>query len=393
MPLNSLKILDFSSLLPGPYATRLLSDLGADVLRVESPTKPELNRLAPPLDEEGVSFNHRYLNRGKRSIALDLKQDEAIEIVKRLVQEYDVLVEGFRPGVMDRLGLGYQALKAINPRLIYCSITGFGQDGPYASRPGHDINYLALSGSASYTGRPEQGPLPLGVQVADLAGGSLHGVVGILAAVIERSQSGLGQQIDISMTDAAFALNAMAGADALGGGVEPRPGRLMLNGGSFYDYYQTSDGRYFSVGSVEPHFAKALFEVIGQPELAAVSLSPKPKDQLALKSALKAFFEQKSFAELSELFKELDICVEPVLSVSEAAEHPQLQHRQMVVEVATPSGETQKQLGLPIKFSRFEPKYGQVSCLPGTHNQEVLRELGYDEKAIEALKQSQVAGG
>ena len=390
MPLNNLKILDFSTLLPGPFATRLLADMGADVLRVESPSKPELNRLVPPLDDEGVSFNHRYLNRDKRSIALDLKKPEAIEVVKKLIQDYDIVVEGFRPGVMDRLGLGYDTLKAINPRLIYCSITGFGQDGPFANRPGHDINYLALSGSASYTGRPGQGPLPLGVQVADLAGGSLHGVAGILAAVIERTESGQGQHVDVSMTDAAFALNAMAGADSLAGGVEARAGALMLNGGSFYDYYQTSDGRYFSVGSLEPHFAKALFEVVGQPELAAVSLSPKPKDQMKLRETLQGFFGERSFDELQQIFKGLDICVEPVLSVSEAAQHPQLKHRAMVVDIETAEGKTQPQIGAAIKFSRFKPEYKGVSCLPGAHTDEVLWDAGYNEGQIQALRQGKV---
>lgn len=392
MLLNNLKILDFSSLLPGPFATRLLSDMGAEILRVESPHKPELNRLAPPLDSEGVSFNHRYINRSKRSIALDLKTTQAKQIIKKLINEYDILIEGFRPGVMDRLGLGYGALSEINPKLIYCSITGFGQDGPYASRPGHDINYLALAGAASYTGRKGHGPLPLGIQVADLACGSLHGVVGILAAVIERSGSGRGQHIDVSMTDAAFVLNAMAGADAIAGGVEPKPSEMLLNGGAFYDYYQTSDGRYFSVGSVESHFSAALFELVGRPELASLALSTDPKNQRELKSALEKFFSEKTFKELKDIFADLEICVEPVLTVSEAAEHPQLKHRKMVVDVPTQNGDSQKQLGAPIKFSRFEPNYRRVSCLPGTDTESVLKEAGYSQADIEQLRKDSVFG-
>jgi crotonobetainyl-CoA:carnitine CoA-transferase CaiB-like acyl-CoA transferase len=199
-PLASLKVLDFSTLLPGPFASLLLADMGAEVLRIESPTRPDLLRNLPPHDH-GMSTGHAYLNRNKRSLALDLKQPQAVEVVKRLVAEYDIVLEQFRPGVMDRLGIGYDALKAINPRLIYVAITGYGQTGPLRERAGHDINYLALSGVASYTGRQGDGPLPLGVQVADVAGGSLHGVIGLLAAVVARQQTGQGQYVDVSMTD------------------------------------------------------------------------------------------------------------------------------------------------------------------------------------------------
>src|SRR5690606_25413935 len=236
-PLSSLKILDFSTLLPGPFASMLLADMGAEVLRVESPSRMDLVRLLPPHDQ-GVSASHAYLNRNKRSIALDLKQPAALEVVRQLLQEHDILIEQFRPGVMDKLGLGYQALKAINPRLIYVSITGYGQTGPYKERAGHDINYLALSGLASYTGRRESGPLPLGVQVADIAGGSHHAVMGLLAAVIQRQQTGEGQHVDISMSDCAFSLHALAGAGYLASGVEPDMENQALNGGSFYDYYR-----------------------------------------------------------------------------------------------------------------------------------------------------------
>ena len=223
-PLASLKVLDFSTLLPGPFASLLLADMGAEVLRIESPTRMDLLRVLPPHDQ-GVSASHAYLNRNKRSLALDLKQPEALEVIKQLLQDYDIVLEQFRPGVMERLGLGYEALKAINPKLIYVSITGYGQTGPYKDRAGHDINYLALAGLASYTGRAESGPLPLGMQVADVAGGSLHGVIGLLAAVIARQQTGLGQHLDVSMTDCAFSLNAMAGAGYLACGEEAGQGR------------------------------------------------------------------------------------------------------------------------------------------------------------------------
>jgi crotonobetainyl-CoA:carnitine CoA-transferase CaiB-like acyl-CoA transferase len=271
-PLSSLKVLDFSTLLPGPFASLLLADMGAEVLRVESPSRMDLVRVLPPHDE-GVSASHAYLNRNKRCIALDLKQAEAVALVKQLVAEYDIVLEQFRPGVMDKLGVGYEALKAINPRLIYVSITGYGQTGPYKDRAGHDINYLALAGIASYTGRRDRGPLPLGVQLADIAGGSLHGVMGLLAAVIQRQVTGEGQRVDVSMTDCAFSLHGMAGAGFLADGVEPQMENQVLNGGSFYDYYRSRDGRWFSVGSLEPHFMQQFCTALGRPELAARGLA------------------------------------------------------------------------------------------------------------------------
>lgn len=392
MPLHSLKVLDFSTLLPGPYATLMLADMGAEVVRVEAPGRPELTRTMPPLDATGTSYNHGYLNRSKRSIGLNLKQAEAVEVVKRLIVDYDILVEQFRPGVMDRLGIGYDTLKAINPRLIFCSITGFGQTGPYANRPGHDLNYLAIAGVSSYTGRDGQGPLPLGVQVADIGGGSLHAVTGILAAVIARQHSGTGQRVDISMTDAAFALNGMAGAGALAGKVEPQADKMLLNGGSFYDYYRTRDGRYFSVGSLESQFMARLFDTIGKPQLAKLGLSPNAEDQQLLKSTLKDAFAEHSFAHWQQVFADVEACVEPVLSVSEAARHPQLQARAMVVEVPTEQGGTQQQIGAPIKFSSHKPQYPHIGMALGAHTEEILADYGFDANAVATLRQCGALG-
>ncbi len=350
-PLASLKVLDFSTLLPGPFASLMLADMGAEVLRIESPTRMDLLRVLPPHDQ-GTSASHAYLNRNKRSLALDLKQAEALEIVRELVKGYDIVLEQFRPGVMERLGLGYAALKAINPRLIYVSITGYGQTGPYKDRAGHDINYLALAGVASHTGRRDSGPLPLGVQLADVAGGSLHAVVGLLAAVIARQQSGVGQYLDVSMTDCSFSLNAMAGAGYLACGVEPGWETHVLNGGSFYDYYRSRDGRWMSVGSLEPAFMQQLCAALGRPELAAQGLSPEPEQQKALKQALQVEFEKRSFEELCELFAGVDACVEPVLSLSEAVEHPQLKARELVTQVPRGDGSTQAANGLPVEVLR-----------------------------------------
>ena len=390
-PLASLKVLDFSTLLPGPFASLMLADMGAEVLRIESPTRLDMLRVLPPHDQ-GTSASHAYLNRNKRSLALDLKQAEALEIVRALVKEYDIVLEQFRPGVMERLGLGYEALKAINPKLIYVSITGYGQTGPYKDRAGHDINYLALAGVASYTGREDSGPLPLGVQLADVGGGSLHAVVGLLAAVIARQHSGVGQYLDVSMTDCSFSLNAMAAAGYLACGVEPGRESHVLNGGSFYDYYRTRDGRWMSVGSLEPAFMQQLCETLGRPELAAQGLSPKPEQQKALKQALQVEFEKRSFDELCALFAEVDACVEPVLSLSEAVEHPQLKARALVSQVPRGDGSSQAQLACPLKFSQGLPAPRHIGAAVGAHSDEVLAELGFSAQRIEDLRQARVIG-
>ncbi|WP_278959089.1 CaiB/BaiF CoA transferase family protein [Aquipseudomonas alcaligenes] len=384
-PLSSLKVLDFSTLLPGPFASLLLADLGAEVLRIESPTRMDLVRVLPP-HVDGVSASHAYLNRNKRSLALDLKKPESLEVVRRLVAEYDIVLEQFRPGVMDKLGLGYEALKAINPRLIYVSITGYGQTGPYKDRAGHDLNYLALSGLASYTGRRDSGPLPLGMQVADIAGGSLHGVIGLLAAVIARHSTGQGQHVDISMTDCAFSLHAMAGAGFLAAGQEPDMENQALNGGSFYDYYRTRDGRWLSVGSLEPQFMQQFCAAIGRPELAALGLSPK--DQKALKREIEIEIEKHDLVDWQQRFAALDACVEPVLKLSEAVEHPQLKARGVVTEVPREGRAVQRQLACPIRFSAGLEPPRHIGVAVGAHSEEVLRELGYDAEQIAALRAS-----
>lgn len=388
-PLASLKVLDFSTLLPGPFASLLLADLGAEVLRIESPTRMDLLRVLPPHDG-GVSASHAYLNRNKRSLALDLKQPAALEIIRELLSDYDIVLEQFRPGVMERLGLGYEALKAINPKLIYVSISGYGQTGPYKDRAGHDINYLALAGLASYTGRADSGPLPLGMQVADIAGGSLHGVIGLLAAVIARQQTGQGTHVDVSMTDCAFSLNAMAGAGYLACGDEPGREDQMLNGGSFYDYYRTRDGRWMSVGSLEPAFMQALCAALGRPELAAQGLSVKPEQQQALKEALRVEFEKHDFAQLCELFAGVDACVEPVLSLSEAVGHPQMQARGLVTQVPRGEGTAQAQMACPLKFTHGLPEPRHVGAALGQHTEEVLGELGFSASKIAELRCAKV---
>ncbi|RZT39254.1 CaiB/BaiF CoA transferase family protein [Cupriavidus agavae] len=378
-PLAGLKILDFSALLPGPFATLALADLGADVIRVEAPGRPDaVRRLAP--QRHGASAAHAWLNRNKRSLALDLKHPEAPEIVRQLIATHDIVVEQFRPGVMARLGLGYAQLREHNPALIYCSITGYGQDGPYRDRAGHDINYLSIAGTASYSGR--DAPAPLGIQVADVAGGSLHAALSILAAVVHRDRSGAGQAIDVSMTDAAFSLNALSGAACLAGGRAPRPAAEGLNGGTFYDYYATADGRHFSVGSLEPQFLERFCEAMEHPEWLALARSDMP----ALKRGIAAAFASRPFAAWCEVFAGVDCCVEPVLTLEEAATHPQMQARGMVVDVPVPgTGQALRQIAHPVRYSATPAAYRHAGEPLGGQSREILSALGYDDARIDAL--------
>ncbi len=389
--LENLKILDFTTLLPGPFGTMMMSDLGAEVLRIESPTRPDLVREMGPFDE-GISAVHGMLNRSKRSLALDLKAEGASGIVHRLITEYDILIEQFRPGVMKRLGLDYESLKEINPKLIYCSITGYGQTGPYKNRAGHDLNFLSLSGMMSYTGRENSGPLPLGTQLADIAGGSYHAVIGILAAVNQRNISGEGQSIDISITDAVISMNVLAGVESLVGNKTPQREEMLLNGGIFYDYYQTKDKRYLSVASLEPKFLKQFCHAIGDDALFELAMDYDRKHQIEVKSRITNAIKQKSLDQWVEIFSKIDACIEPVLSVEETINHPQTVARGMVVEVPGKSGKKQKQIASPIKMSKSPSQYTQSGGEIGEHNREILAQLDYSEKEIQQLIKRGVFG-
>lgn len=384
-PLSGLKILDFSTLLPGPYATQLLADMGAQVLRIESPTRPDLLRFAPPMVGD-ISAGHGSINRNKDCIALDLKNPDSTKIVKQLLEEYDIVLEQFRPGVMQRLGLDYETLQADKPELIYCSITGYGQTGPLKSRAGHDINYLALAGLSSYSGRKDTGPILSGTQIADIAGGTHHAVMGILAAVIERSNNGKGQHIDISMSDAALALTTTAGAGHLADDKAPELSGTMLNGGIFYDYYETADGRHLSIGSLEPQFAKQLFDALGEPDWFERANNYSPDVQTALKADMKSSFKTKSFDEWTVIFAALDACVEPVLNLGETQQHPHFQERGMYIDIKAADGQTLKQIASPIKFSGSQVEYRSAGLPIGASTETVLKSLGYSDEEVTKLK-------
>jgi crotonobetainyl-CoA:carnitine CoA-transferase CaiB-like acyl-CoA transferase len=390
-PLQNLKILDFTTLVPGPFATMMLADMGADILRVESPTRPDMVRAMPPY-ADGTSTGHGILNRNKRSIGLDLKKPEAVAIAKQLLAEYDIVIEQFRPGVMDRFGLGYKDLREINPGIIYCSITGYGQTGPNRDRAGHDNNYLSLSGLNGYSGRQNERTPIMGMPVADLAGGSLHGVIGILAAVNQRHITGQGQHVDISMTDAMFAMNSLFGSNYLAAGTEPESGGTNLNGGSFYDYYRTADGRHLSIGSLEPQFFQQLCATLNDSSLLELANPMDPDAQRLLRQKISAIIEQKPLQEWVAIFADKDCCVEPVLTFAEASASEHVVARDLVVDVQTHEGGVQKQIGSAIKFSNSTPDYGSIGVPLGQHNHEVLKELGLDDAAIQAAKDAGAFG-
>lgn len=363
----------------------LLADLGAEVVRVEAPHRPDIIRAMPPFTA-ATSAWHGLLNRSKRSLALDLKQPGAVEIVKRLVQTYDIVLEQFRPGVMARLGIGYETLRQVNPSLIYCALTGYGQTGPYKDRAGHDINYLALAGIMSHSGRREAGPPPLGIQVADVGAGSLGAVAGILAAVIHRYQTGEGQLVDISMFDGAVAWNSLAASHYLVGGQDPEQESTLLNGGTFYDFYRTADDRYLAVGCLEPKFWAGFCQAVGRPDLAGHRLEAGLETQQRVKGELQTIMASRSLEEWLAIFAKVDVCVEPVLTTSEMIDHPQTQARRLIVEVPGEDGAGQRQVASPFKFSATPPVYKHTGPALGQHTREVLEEIGYTGEEISQLQ-------
>ena len=386
--LNGLKILDFSSMLPGPFATMMFADLGADVIHVESQRRVDLMRIMPPYDEDRESFIHQHLNRSKRSITLNLKTSEAADIVKKLILDYDIIIEGFRPGVMKRLGIDYEKLREVNPRLIYCAITGYGQTGPFATHPGHDNNYLSVAGVLDHSRLKGKKPVAMGIQIADIAGGAMHAAVGVLAAALHREKTGDGKFIDVSMTDSVFTMNALYGAQYFGSGHAPQPEEEILNGGTFYDYYKTKDGRYFSVGSLEPQFRKLLCCALDIPELIDSTFTDSSYTQKRFKEAIGDAFSSKTFDEWLKIFNnDFQGCVEPVLTFDEACAHPQIQARNMVVDVPKPDGSTQRQIGTALKFDGIEPSYQFVGAKIGAHTNEILAQYGYSDEDITSLNE------
>jgi len=371
----------------------MLADLGADVVRIESPTRPDLARLAPPyVENDGpISCLHAYLNRNKRSVALDLKKAESVALIERMIEEYDIVVEQFRPGVMERLGLSFEHLSALNPRLIYCSLTGYGQSGPLKDKAGHDINYLALSGLMSYSGRKDTGPALLGTQLADIGSGTNNTVIGILTAVIHRQATGMGQHIDVSMTDGLFPFHAAAAIKELCGEKPSSYENEVLNGGSLYGFYETADGRYISFGGLEHQFFTVFCTAIGLEELIAGSVLQPGRVEEARRQIAEKIHAQP-LAHWVALFQEKDACFEPVLTFAEAVRSGHALARALLVKVPGLDGKSHEQLACPIKFSGYAPIYKRIGCRIGQDTLEVLTDLGLPVDEIGDLKNKGIFG-
>lgn len=392
MALDGIKVLDLSRLAPGPFASMLLADFGADVTLVEAVPGASAKLGGGPRSADSAQRAAAYnaLGRGKKSIALNLKDEAAREVFYAMVKGADVVLEGFRPGVVKRLGVDYATLSQINPRVICCSLSGFGQTGPYSNLVGHDINYISVGGALGVTGWPGQPPaIPVNL-VADFAGGGLMAAFAICVAILAREKTGRGQDVDIAMSDGVMALMTSAFSGFFNNGQPIRPGDYLLNGAApFYGVYQCSDARWFSLGSIEPHFFDALCGVLGLDQYRN-----RQHDQASWpeqKEAIARVMRTKTADEWMAVMSQHDICAAPVLEMENVPRNPHNIARGMVIEVDSPVGKV-KQVGVGPKLSETPGSVRATAPLIGQHTDEILAGLGYDGARIAALRQSGAVG-
>jgi alpha-methylacyl-CoA racemase len=396
-PLSDIRVLDLTRLLPGGFCTLVLADLGADVIKIEDTGAGDYVRWAPPYygDEEHTPLGTRSalylaLNRNKRSVRLDLKQEGGTQALLKLVEGADVVVESFRPGVLDRLGVGYDQLRQANPALVYCPITGYGQDGPNRDRAGHDMNYLGLNGLLGLTGERDGPPVQPAGQIADLGGGALMAAVGILAALNEARASGEGQVVDVSMYDGSQAWLALVAGRYLCDGVVPRRGGLELAGGIIcYRPYEAKDG-WVTCGALEQKFWAAWCKGVGREDLIPHQGDPPGSEAHA---EVVELFRSRTVDEWRAFNDEHDCCVEPILDLDQALDSEQAKAREMVVELEQPELGPVRQLGFPVKLSRTPPDIHQHAPALGEHTGELLAEVGYSAEEIAAMEEKGAAKG
>ena len=388
MPLEGIRVLDLTRLAPGPFCTMLLGDLGADVIVVEEAPGAG-RRFDIGMGERAQAFN--ALGRNKRSIGLNLKDERAREVFYRLADTADVVLEGFRPGVVKRLGVDYETISARNPRIVYCSLSGYGQTGPYASLVGHDINYISIGGALGMTGWPGQPPaIPLNI-IADFAGGGLYAAFAILAAVIAREKTGRGQHVDMAMSDGVTSLLAMVASQYFSSGHVPGPGVEFLNGAvPFNNVYQTADGKWLSIGCLEPWFWQELCQALGCEEYVPHQNNREKFPEMF--DFLRGKFREKTRDEWFQELRQRDICVAPVYALDEVFADPHVQARGMIAEVEHPEFGTVKQVGIGAKFSETPGSVRSTAPRRGEHTEEILREAGYSDEEIAALKEAKAAG-
>lgn len=380
-PLKGIRVLDLSRLLPGPVASLHLADLGADVIKIEDTGVGDYARTMGD-GPDGTSWFFRAVNRNKRGLTLDLKQSPGREALLQLVASADILLESFRPGVMERLGLGYEALLATNPRLVYCAITGYGQDGPWALRAGHDLNYIAQAGVLEQTGSKGGPPAIPALQIGDLLGGAMTAVSAMLAALFKAQATGEGSFVDVAMSDSVLAHNLFPLFARQSGQLPARGDDLLTGGHANYGVYRTQDGKYMAVAPLEEKFWRLFCDAIGRSELKARYAETATPE---LRRELETLFASRPQADWVALFDAVDCCVTPVLSLDEALEHPQMRARAMSL---TADGMTQ--YAPPFKISGWSFAVEKLAPAPGEHTDEILSELGYDAEQIASLRKSRI---
>ena len=389
--LQGIKIVDLSRMAPGPFCTMVLGDLGADVIRVEEPGGGRMAReRSANADEAQAKRNAAFnaLNRNKRSIALNLKDESAQKVLHQLVRDADVFVEGFRPGVVSRLGCDYETLSGINPRLVYCSLSGYGQDGPYSGLVGHDINYISVGGALGVIGERGGAPIiPYNI-IADFAGGGLHAATAILAAIIARGHTGRGQYVDVAMSDGVVYMMASVMSAYFSEGVIAAPGAMSLNGAApYYNVYKCRDGHYLSVGCIEPWFWAALCHALGRDDLISMQFDESEAEYM--KGELRDIFLTKDRDEWWETLAGIDnIAVAKVSSLDEVASDPQNLHREMVIGAGEVGGRPVRQVGIGPKLSDTPGSVRFTGATTGQHTNEVLSELGYSVEEVAGLRES-----
>jgi crotonobetainyl-CoA:carnitine CoA-transferase CaiB-like acyl-CoA transferase len=378
--LDGIKIIELARVAPGEFCTMMLADMGADVLKIETPEPDQGDAEAA----RRAAF--AFVNRNKRSMSLNLKTPEGQAVFRKLATTADVLVEGFRPGVMKRLGGDYETLKALNPRLVYCSLSGFGQDGPYKSYPAHDMNYLSLAGMLGLIGEADRKPaIPLNV-VADYGGASLHGALGIVLALFARERSGRGQHVDVSYLDTSVSLLAATPNMRFffSDGMVPRRGAGFLGGSyPYYAIYETGDGKLLTIGCTEPWLWENFCKAIGRPDLVRFArkpdqfVRPANAEEDAARREIESIIRTKTRDEWYDLLVKADVCVGKVYDAEEVPRDPQIQHRQMVVEAEHPTHGRVKQFGIAIKLSDTPGTIRRAAPVSGEHTDHVLKDLGY----------------
>lgn len=400
--LEGIKILDLSHLPPGHLCTMILADLGADVTKIEAPPKiggRVGGQGASPVGEQGrkqAAFD--ALNRNKKSMGINLRTDKGREIFYKLAKTADVVVEGFRPGVVKKLTVDYESIKKINPKIVYCSISGYGQDGPYSKFSGYDINFISIAGALDIIGTADGPPvIPLNI-LADFAGASLHGVIGILAALMARHKTGKGQYVDIAYADGVMTLITMFLSKYFTNGAMFKRGETFLHGAyPYYGVYEAKDGKYISIGCVEPWFWNNLCRALGKEEYSSYHMTPehflhKPDGEKwqEIISYLKKAFLTKTRDEWFDFLSEKDVPVGKVYSFDEVFKDPQMLHRQMLLEIEHPTVGKVRQPGIAIKLSETPGKVRKLGTIFGEDTEEILLGLGYTKSQIDELRQSNV---